>query len=226
MRAMEKVHRVPKLNHRQEFGQLLKFSSQLELNRAFRPGPRRQLDSRAPRRVELQALGPADNSHIQEGGALRRGSAFPKNFKYPGSGPFRMRRSNEARACDIEPSRSYIQHADIQANDPDWEESELPWNPVTMGRYEGKQRTFTTPAKKFPGAQFIVKQAAEGRSLAKYTTKELSVKPEEEHERSTRFAIQVSPSWSEVQPIKDMSVDKYIVEVAMMKRLYLMKRRK
>ena len=121
---------------------------------------------RAPRRVELQALGPADNSHIQEGGALRRGSAFPRGFRLPGPGPFRIRRSNEARAWDFEPSRSYIQHADIQANDPDWEEPELPWNPVTMGRFEGKQRTFTTSAKKFPGAQFIVKQAAEGRSLA------------------------------------------------------------
>ena len=31
--------------------------------------------------------------------------------------------------------------------------------------------------------------------------------------RSTRFAIQASPSWSEVQPIKDMSGDKYIGEV-------------
>ena len=111
---------------------------------------------------------------------MRRGSAFPRSFKFPGPGLFRMRRSNEARAWDIEPSRSYIQHADIQANDPDWEEPELPWNPVTMGRYEGKQRTFTTPAKKFPGAQFIVRQAAEGRSLAKYTTKELSVMPEED----------------------------------------------
>ena len=94
--------------------------------------------------------------------------------------------------------RDSIQHANMEANDPDWEEPELPWNSVPMGRYEGKQRTFTTPAKKFPGAQFIVKQAVEGRSLAKYTTKELSVMPEEEREKSTRFTIQASPSWSEV----------------------------
>ena len=114
-----------------------------------------------------------------------------------------MRRSDEARAWDIEPSRAYIQHANMEANDPDWEEPELPWNSVPMGRYEGKLRTFTTPAKKFPGAQFIVKQRAEGRSLAKYTTKELSVMPEEERERSTRFTIQASPSWSEMQLVRD-----------------------
>ena len=115
-----------------------------------------------------------------------------------------MRRSEEARAWDIEPSRAYIQHANMEANDPDWEEPELPWNSVPMGRYGGKQRTFTTPAKKFPGAQFIVKQTVEGRSLAKYTTKELSVMPEEERERSTRFTIQVSPRWSEMQLVRDV----------------------
>ena len=37
-------------------------------------------------------------------------------------------------------------------------------------------------------------EVAEGRSLAKYTTKELNVMPEEEYERSTRFTIQASPS--------------------------------
>ena len=138
--------------------------------------------------MELHTLGPADNSHVQEGGAL------PEGFKLPGPGPFKIRRPDEARAWDFEASRAYIQHADIQANNPDWEEPKLPWNPVTMGRFEGKQRTFTTSAKKFPGAQFIVKQAAEGRSLAKYFTKELSVMSEEEYEKSTRFAIQASPS--------------------------------
>ena len=92
----------------------------------------------------------------------------------------------------------------MEANDPDWEEPELPWYPVTMGRYEGKQRTFTTPAKKFPGAQFIVKQTLECRYLANYTTKELSVMPEEERERSTRFTIQASPSWSEMQLVRDV----------------------
>ena len=115
-----------------------------------------------------------------------------------------MRRSDEARAWDIEPSRAYIQHAVMEANDPDWEEPELPWNSVPMGRYEGKLRTFTTPRKKFPGAQFIVNQKAQGRSLAKYTTKELSVMPEEERERSTRFAIQASPSWSDMQLVREV----------------------
>ena len=91
-------------------------------------------------------MGPADNSHIQEGGA-RRGSAFPRSFKFPGGGVFKMRRSDEARAWDIEPLRAYIQHAVMEANDPDWEEPELPWNSVPMGRYEGKLRTFTTPLR-------------------------------------------------------------------------------
>ena len=92
----------------------------------------------------------------------------------------------------------------MEANDPDWEEPELPWNSVMMGRYEGKQRTFTTPAKKFPGAQFIAEQATKGRSLAKYTTKELSVMPEEEREKSTGFTIQASPGWSEVRLIRNV----------------------
>ena len=55
--------------------------------------------------------------------------------------------------------------------------------------------------------------AAEGRSLAKYNTKELSVMSEEEYERSTRFAHQASPSWSEVKFIRDMSDDRYSGEV-------------
>ena len=69
-------------------------------------------------------MGPADDSHIQEG-AARRGSAFPRSYKFPGGGVFKMRRSDEARSWDIEPSRAYIQHAIIEANDPDWEEPEL-----------------------------------------------------------------------------------------------------
>ena len=111
-----------------------------------------------------------------------------------------MRRCEEARAWDIEPSRGYIQHAVMEANDSDSEEPELPWNSVPMGRYEGKLRTFTTPRKKFPGAQFIVNQKAEGRSLAKYTTKELSVMPEEEREKSSRF----HPCWSDVQLVREV----------------------
>ena len=99
----------------------------------------------APRRIEPRRLGPADNSHIQES-AARRGSAFPRSFKFPGGDVFKMRRPDEARAWDIEASRAYIQHANVEANDPDWEEPELPWNSIPMGRYEGKQRTFTTPA--------------------------------------------------------------------------------
>ena len=45
---------------------------------------------RAPRRIEIRTLGPGDNSHIQEG-AARRGSAFPRSFKFPGGGVFKMR---------------------------------------------------------------------------------------------------------------------------------------
>ena len=64
---------------------------------------------RAPRRIEYQGVGPADDSHLQEG-AARRGSAFPRSYKFPGGGVFKVRRSDEARAWDIEPSRAYIQH--------------------------------------------------------------------------------------------------------------------
>ena len=156
-----------------------------------------------PRRIEFHRVGPADNAHIQEG-AARRGSAFPKGYKFPGGGVFKVRRPEEARAWDIEPSRAYIRHAVMEANDSDWEEPELPWNSVPMGRYEGKLRTFTTPRKKFPGAQFIVNQRMEGRSLAKYTTKELSVMPEEEREKSSRFTIQASPSWSDTQLVREV----------------------
>ena len=88
-----------------------------------------------PRRIEFHRVGPADDAHIQEG-AARRGSAFPKGYKFPGGGVFKMRRPEEARAWDIEPSRAYIQHAVMEANDSDWEEPELPWNSVPMGRYE------------------------------------------------------------------------------------------
>ena len=115
-----------------------------------------------------------------------------------------MRRSDEARAWDIEPSRAYIQHAVMEANDSDWEEPEQPWNSVPMGRYEGKLRTFTTPRKKFPGAQFIVNQKAEGRSLAKYTTKELSVMPEDEREKILQVYDPSFPSWSDVLLIREV----------------------
>ena len=69
-----------------------------------------------PRRIEFHRVGPADNAHIQEG-AARRGSAFPKGYKFPGGGVFEVRRPEEARAWDIEPSRAYIQHAVMEAND-------------------------------------------------------------------------------------------------------------
>ena len=56
----------------------------------------------APRRIEFHRVGPADNAHIQEG-AARRGSAFPRGYKFPGGGAFKVRRTEEARAWDIEP---------------------------------------------------------------------------------------------------------------------------
>ena len=108
-----------------------------------------------PRRIVFRTVGPADDTHVQEGPA-RRGSAFPKGYKFPEGSAFKVRRTDEARAWDIEPSRAYIRHAVMEANNSDWEEPDLPWNSVPMGRYEGKLRTFTTPSKKFPGAQFIV----------------------------------------------------------------------
>ena len=148
-------------------------------------------------------MGPADDTYVQEGPA-RRGSAFPKGYKFPEGGAFKVRRTDEARAWDIEPSRAYVRHALVEANDSDWEEPEQPWNSVPMGRYEGKLRTFTTPNKKFPGAQFTVSQKAEGRSLAKYTTKELSIMPEDEREKSSKFTTQASPSWSDVRLIREV----------------------
>ena len=76
-------------------------------------------------------MGPADDTHVQEG-AARRGSAFPKGYKFPDGGALKVRRTEEARAWDIEPSRAYIQHAFMEANDSDWEEPDQPWNSVPM----------------------------------------------------------------------------------------------
>ena len=60
-----------------------------------------------------------------------------------------MRRDDEARAWDIEPSRAYVRHALVEANDSDWEEPEQPWNSVPAGRYEGKLRTLQHPIRSF-----------------------------------------------------------------------------
>ena len=75
-----------------------------------------------------------------------------------------------------------------------------------------KQRTFTTPADKFPGAQFIVSPSAKYRAASKYTTKEL-ILCRRKNMGSTRFAHPASPSWSEVKSIHDMVDDRYIGEV-------------
>ena len=114
-----------------------------------------QMASAGPRRIIPRPVGPADDDQIQENPA-RRGSAFPQGYRFPEGTAFKVRRDDKARAWDIEPSRAYVRHALVEANDSDWEEPEQPWNSVPAGRYEGKLRTFTTSNKKFPGNQFTV----------------------------------------------------------------------
>ena len=117
VKVMEEAHRLPKLNHRQEPSTRVQQSVRTQPSVQDQPSVRAQPSAsaghstaqtipRALQRVELQALGPADNAPFQEGGALRRGSAFPRGFRFPGPGVFRIRRSNEARAWDFEPSFS------------------------------------------------------------------------------------------------------------------------